>query len=82
MDMLDFDIILGIDWLSAYRVVIDCRQKKVVAHVPNRTPFQFKGDMQDSLTSTKHRMGSPDQRPGRVASLIVNEENQIELELL
>ena len=24
MDMSEFDVILGIDWLTAYRVVIDC----------------------------------------------------------
>ena len=24
LDMLEFDVILGMDWLTAYRVVIDC----------------------------------------------------------
>ena len=24
LDMLDFDVILGMDWLSYYRVVLDC----------------------------------------------------------
>lgn len=55
MEMSNFDIILGMDWLSAHRAVIDCRQKKVVAHTQNGTCFQFKGDRQDPMVSTKHR---------------------------
>ena len=27
MDMSEFDVILGIDWLTAYKVVIDCERK-------------------------------------------------------
>ena len=29
MDMLEFDVILGMDWLTAYRVVIDCERRRV-----------------------------------------------------
>lgn len=28
MDMLDFDMILGMDFLSRYEVEIDCKKKK------------------------------------------------------
>ena len=28
MDMLEFDVILGMDWLTAYRVVIDCERRR------------------------------------------------------
>ena len=31
MDMSEFDAILGMDWLTAYRVVIDCERKRVTA---------------------------------------------------
>ena len=31
MDMSEFDVILGMDWLTAYRVVIDCEHKRVTA---------------------------------------------------
>ena len=31
MDMLEFDVILGMDWLTAYRVVIDCEYRRVTA---------------------------------------------------
>ena len=29
MDMSEFDVILGIDWLTAYRVVIDCERRRM-----------------------------------------------------
>ena len=32
MDMSEFDVILGTDWLTAYRVVIDCERKRVTAY--------------------------------------------------
>ena len=32
MDMSEFDVILGMDWLIAYRVVIDCERKRATAY--------------------------------------------------
>ena len=32
MDMSEFDVILGMDWLIAYRVVIDCERRRVTAY--------------------------------------------------
>ena len=33
MDMSEFDVILGMDWLTAaYRVVIDCKHRRVTAY--------------------------------------------------
>ena len=32
MDMLDFDVILRMDWLTAYRVVTDCEHRRVIAY--------------------------------------------------
>ena len=32
MDMSEFDVILGMDWLAAYRVVIDCERRRVTAY--------------------------------------------------
>ena len=31
MEMLEFDVILEMDWLTAYRVVIDCECRRVTA---------------------------------------------------
>ena len=33
MDMSKFDVILGMDWLKAYRVVIDCERRRVTAYM-------------------------------------------------
>ena len=32
MDMSEFDVILGMDWLIAYKVVIDCEHRRVTAY--------------------------------------------------
>ena len=32
MDMSDFDVILGMDWLTAHRVVIDCDRRRITAY--------------------------------------------------
>ena len=32
IDITDFDVILGMDWLTAHRVVIDCDRRRVTAY--------------------------------------------------
>ena len=32
MDMSEFDVILGMDWLTAYRVIIYCEHRRVTAY--------------------------------------------------
>ena len=32
MDMSEFDVILGMDWLTTYRVVIDCERRRIIAY--------------------------------------------------
>ena len=32
MDISEFDVILGMDWLTAYRVVIACERRRVIAY--------------------------------------------------
>ena len=49
MDMLEFDVILGMDWLIAYRVVIDCERGRVTAYTQNSTRVVFQGDKHDIL---------------------------------
>ena len=34
LDMIDFDVILGMDWLSPYHVVLDCYAKTVTLSMP------------------------------------------------
>ena len=49
MDMSKFDVILGMDWLTAYRVVIDCEHKRVIAYTQDSTRVVFQGDKHDIL---------------------------------
>ena len=32
MDMSKFDVILGMDWLTAHRIVIDCDRRRVTVN--------------------------------------------------
>ena len=34
MDMSEFDVILGMEWLTAHRVIIDCNGRRVTAYTP------------------------------------------------
>ena len=52
MDMSEFDVILGMDWLTAYRVVIDCEHRRVTAYTQDGTPFVFQGDKHDIFPQT------------------------------
>ena len=47
MDMLEFDVILGMDWLITYRVVIDCEGRRVTAYTQDVTQVTFLGDKHD-----------------------------------
>ena len=44
MDMSEFDVILGMDWLTDYRVVIDCKRRRVTAYTKDDTRVTFQGD--------------------------------------
>lgn len=41
MDMSEFDVILGMDWVAAHRVVIDCDRKRLTAYTPDSVCFKF-----------------------------------------
>ena len=41
MDMSKFDVILGMDWLTAYKVVIDCERRRVTAYTQDGTRVVF-----------------------------------------
>ena len=52
MDMLEFDVILGMDWLTAYRVVIDCERWRVTAYTQDGIRVVFQGDKHDIFPQT------------------------------
>ena len=41
LDMSDFDVILGMDWLIVYRVVIDCECRRITAYTQDGTRVVF-----------------------------------------
>ncbi|KAL4025570.1 hypothetical protein IC575_013972 [Cucumis melo] len=49
LDMLDFDVILGMDWLAANHANIDCSRKEVAFNPPSMASFKFKGEGSRSL---------------------------------
>ena len=54
MDMSEFDVILGMDWLIAYRVVIDCERRRVTAYTQDDIRVVFQGDKHDILPQTMY----------------------------
>ena len=52
MDMSEFDVILGMDWLTAHQVVIDCERRRVIAYTPDGTRVAFQGNKHDVLPQT------------------------------
>ena len=41
LDMSEFDVILRMDWLIAYRVVIDCERRRVIAYTQDGNRMVF-----------------------------------------
>ena len=54
MDMSEFDVILGMDWLTAHRVVIDCDIRRITAYTHDGIRVMFQGDKHDVLTQTMY----------------------------
>ena len=50
LDMRDFDVVLGMDWLSRHRATLDCYKKEVKLHIPGKLEVKFKG-MRRELSS-------------------------------
>ncbi|XP_049378055.1 uncharacterized protein LOC125842786 [Solanum stenotomum] len=43
LDMLDFDVILGMDWLSLYHVLLDCYAKTLTLAIPGIPRVEWRG---------------------------------------
>ena len=50
LDMRDFDVVLGIDWLSRHRATLDCYKKEVKFHRPGKLEVKFR-EMRRKLSS-------------------------------
>ena len=54
MDISDFDVILGMDWLTAHRFVIDCDRRRITAYTRDGIRMTFQGAKHDALPHTMH----------------------------
>ena len=81
MDMSEFDVILGMDMLTAYRVVIYCERMRVTAYMQDCTRVVFQGDKHDILPQTIYESRCQGQLAGWLASLTLEDEVRPELDL-
>ena len=81
MDMLEFDVILGMDWLTAYRVIIDCERRRVIAYTQDGTCVTSQGDKHDVLPQTVYDSRWHRQLMGWLASLTLEDEVRSDLGL-
>ena len=81
MDMSEFDVILVMDWLTAYRVVIDCERRRVTAYTQDGTRVVFQGDKHDILPQTVYEFRCQGQFAGWLASLTLEDEVKPNLDL-
>ena len=49
MDISYFDVILGMDWLMAHRVVIDCDSRRITAYTQDGIRVTFHGEKHDAF---------------------------------
>ncbi|KAA0059072.1 ty3-gypsy retrotransposon protein [Cucumis melo var. makuwa] len=88
LDMLDFDVILGMDWLAANHAIIDCSRKEVAFNPPLMASFKFKGEGTTSLPKVDVPLSSepvlrdyPDVFPEELPVLPPHREIEFAIEL-
>ncbi|TYK18857.1 ty3-gypsy retrotransposon protein [Cucumis melo var. makuwa] len=89
LDMQDFDVILGKDWLSANHASIDCFGKEVIFNPPFGPSFKFKGagivldtrEPEVSLSSEPVVREYPDVLPDELSGLLPPREIDFVIEL-
>ena len=81
MDMSEFGVILGMNWLTAHRVVIDCDRKRVTAYTPNDVCVMFQGDKHDTLPRAVNDSRWHGKLVGWLASLTLEDKMRHELSL-
>ncbi|KAL4028406.1 hypothetical protein IC575_011602 [Cucumis melo] len=88
LDMLDFDVILGMDWLAANHTSIDCSRKEVAFNPPSMVSSKFKGEGSRSLPQVDVSLSSelvvrdyPDVFPEELPGLPPHREVEFAIEL-
>ena len=81
MDMSEFDVVIGMDWLTAHRVVIDCDCGRVTAYTQDGSCVMFQGDKHDALPQTVYDSMWHRQLMGWLASRTLEDEMRQDLSL-
>ena len=81
MDVLEFDVMLGIDWLMTHRVVIDCERRRVTIYTQDGIHVTFQGHKHDVLPQTVYDSKWLGQLMGWLASLTLEDEVRQDLDL-
>ena len=77
MDISYFDVILGTDWLTAHRVVIEYDSRRITAYTRDDICVTFQGEKHDALPQTMHDSRWSGQLMGWLASLTLEDEKEI-----
>ena len=83
MDMLEFNVILGMDWMTVYRVIIDCERRRVTAYTQDgtRNSVTFQGDKHDIFPQTVYESKCHGQLAGWLTSLTLEDDVRPNLDL-
>ena len=72
--MSEFDVILGMDWLTTHRVVIDCDRRRVTTYTQDSVYVVFQGDKHGALHHTVYDSRWHRQLMGWLARLTLGDE--------
>ena len=74
MDMSDFDVILGMDWMTAHRVVIDYDHMRITAYTRDGVCVTFQGDKHGDLPQVVYDSRWHGRLMGWLESLILEDK--------
>ena len=83
LDLQDFDVILGMDWLASYHAFVDCFGKKVIFSILGQLEFSFEGKHADRLLrmiSTLQASSLLRKDYQGFLAYVVSDENDLKLE--
>ena len=81
MDISNFDVILGMDWLMVHRVVIDFDSRRITAYTRDGIRVTFQREKHDALLQTVHDSRWIGQLMGWLVNLTLEDEGRRDLSL-
>ena len=81
MDMSEFDAILGMDWLTTHRVIIDCDHMRVTVYARDGICVMFEGDKHDALPQAMYNSRWHGKLMGSLVSLTLEDKARQDLGL-